>query len=336
MTPYSPQTRPTPPSTSSAVFSSMPKPRRTPAVGHRDDQPPEPAALDEMLVEHAEGEEAEPRSQHQPRRLGFSVTPCTTDSIEVPPRIIGWRHHRRPGARPGDQPAGRLRGADRRQHRRLDAARRQRGDDLALVAAGEIDAAERADPGDQPGSKAIVAAFAAVSGRDLGLEAVGAEHLHALLADRLRLGRGGREDQDAPAGQPVHLGEDRDVAVLEPPADHRELAGPVSHRCRPRPPGRPGATRGFHTALKPGEQSFSANRRKTGKEDLRAPRAPCGRKGGPRPEAAYSAPAVTPPARAARRARRSGCGSPRARRTRPRRRAAPATAGQGPPSAGSR
>ena len=70
MTPYSPQTRALAPSMRSAVFSSMPKPRRMPAAGHRHHQPAEAAALDEVLVDHAVGEEAEAVAEQQARALG--------------------------------------------------------------------------------------------------------------------------------------------------------------------------------------------------------------------------------------------------------------------------
>ena len=52
--------------------------------------------------------------------------------------------------------------------------------------------------------------------------------------------------------------------------------GPPRRHARRRR--RPRAPSGLHTALKPGEQSFSANRRKTSEETMRAPRAPYGRK----------------------------------------------------------
>ena len=58
----------------------------------------------------------------------------------------------------------------------------------------------------------------------LAVEAVGAEHLQALAPDRSGLRRGGREDQDPPVGQPVHLGEDGDVVVLQPATDDGEAA----------------------------------------------------------------------------------------------------------------
>ena len=68
---------------------------------------------------------------------------------------------------------------------------------------------------------------------------------------------------------------------------------------------------GFDAALKPGEQSFSAHRRKTGKETMRAPRAPYGRKGGPRPKAASPPvePAPAPRPEKTPRTRRSARGS---------------------------
>ena len=72
--PYSPMTWPLAPSTNSAVFSSMPKPRRTPCGRHGHDQPPEAAALDEMLVDHAPGKKPSPAHQ-EAGLVGSRTTP---------------------------------------------------------------------------------------------------------------------------------------------------------------------------------------------------------------------------------------------------------------------
>ena len=185
------------------------------------------------------GKKPRPAPIISPGASGSSVSPCSTDFDRGAADDHRLAHHRRPGARPGDEPARRLRRADRREQRRLHPARRQGGDDLALVAAGEIDAAEGADPGDQAGVVRHRRGVRLGQAGDLGLEAVGAEQLRALLADGLGLAGGGGEDEDAAAGEAEELGEDRDVALLEPAADDGELAARrkprLSHRGISRP-----------------------------------------------------------------------------------------------------
>ena len=226
ITPYSPQTRAAAPSTRSAVFSSMPKPRRTPASAMATTSRPSRPRLMKCWSTMPKGKKPRPLPSSRPGRLrvvGDAVHHRLDRGAAEDHRL---RHHRRAGARAGDQPAGGLGGADRGEQRRLGAARRQRADDLGLVAAGEVDAAEGGDPGDErPGRGRGARAFAGGERHHLGLEAVGAEDLRRSRAPTaFGLGGGGGEDQDAAAGEPVHLGEDRDVVVLQPAADDGEAA----------------------------------------------------------------------------------------------------------------
>ncbi len=195
-----------------------------PGGDHGDDQPAEPAALDEVLVEHAVGKEPEPGAEQQARAVGIVGDAVHHGFQRGAAENHRLRHHRGAGAGARHQPAGGAGGADRRQHRGLAAAGGQGAHDLGLIAAGEVDAAIGGDAGAEV--RVVRHCPGVLGGQQhrLGLEAVLAEDLQALLAHGRGLGGGGGEDQDAAAGQPVHLGEDRDVVVLQPAADDGEAA----------------------------------------------------------------------------------------------------------------
>ena len=222
MTPYSPQTRAVAPSTRSAVFSSMPKPQRTPARSIATTSRPRRPRLMKCWSTMPWAKKPRPLPRSRPCVSGSSVTPCTTASTEVPPRIIGSDMTAAPALEPATRP-----GSPRMAARSGVPARDRRY--LRLVATGEVDAAAGGDPGDGGGVEGEAAGVAGGERDGVRLEAVGAEDGDGLGADGLGLGGGGGEDEDAAAGEAVHLAVDGDVAVFEPPADQGEAAG--RRRC---------------------------------------------------------------------------------------------------------
>ena len=127
MTPYSPQTRAAPPSTRSAVFSSMPKPRRTPARSIATTSRPSRPRLMKCWSTMPKGR-SRGRCPSAGPALGV-VGDAVDDRLDRgAAEDHRLRHHRGPGARPGDEAAGRLRGADGGEERasRRRAARGRR------------------------------------------------------------------------------------------------------------------------------------------------------------------------------------------------------------------
>ena len=71
------------------MFSSMPKPRRTPEAAIATTRRPSRPRLMKCWSTMPKGKKPSPVPISSPGRSGSRVTPWTTDSIEVPPRIIG-------------------------------------------------------------------------------------------------------------------------------------------------------------------------------------------------------------------------------------------------------
>ena len=170
-------------------------------------------------------EEAEAVADSRPS-FWLVVGPSRDHRLDgVPPRIIGCDIIAAPALEPATRPpaAWAARMAARSGVSTPLGASEARM--LAGSAAGEVDAGVGADAGDEVRVAGEASGVLRGERRHLGVEAVRAEDLQAFLAHRLGLGGGGGEDEDAPAGEAMHLGEDGDVAVFEPPADDGEAAG---------------------------------------------------------------------------------------------------------------
>ena len=86
------------------MFSSMPNPRRTPADAIATTSRPSRPRLMKCWSSMPQGKKPRPAPIRSPGRSGSSVTPCTTDSIEVPPRIIGCDIIAAPALEPATSP----------------------------------------------------------------------------------------------------------------------------------------------------------------------------------------------------------------------------------------
>ena len=117
------------------------------------DQPAEPAAFDEMLVEHAKAKKPSPIPINKPGLAGSSLTPCTTtDLSDVPPSSIGWDISGRPALEPATRPpAAWVRGSRRGTGDPVPPG--NRAATFARLVASEIDAVPGGDPATRPESK---------------------------------------------------------------------------------------------------------------------------------------------------------------------------------------